>query len=69
MSNNSKLLTVEQVAQRYGKNYKQVLYAIERGALRAEKVGWAWIIREEDLPDEWPPRAKKGGATDKATSN
>jgi len=66
---NNRLLTIEQVGKLYGKNYKQVLYAIEKGVLKAEKVGWAWIIREEHLPDEWPPRSKRGGVTDKAASN
>lgn len=60
-------LNTREVARIYGKSQSQVVYAFAQGYVpEAKKVGGSiWIIREEDLPMEWPikrrgPRMKRG---------
>jgi excisionase family DNA binding protein len=46
-------MTVEQVSKRYRIHTQQVYRAIRSGRLKARKVGWTWLIHNEDLPDKW----------------
>ena len=50
----SETLTVSQVAEHYGLDSKDVIYAIRRGKIKGEKVGWVWTISKSDLPENWP---------------
>ncbi|MFA5543624.1 MAG: hypothetical protein WDA47_07585 [Bacilli bacterium] len=49
-------LTVKQVAKYYGVKERQVLYAVRRGILQAEKMGWIWIFDRGKLPQRFPVR-------------
>lgn len=51
-------LSVRDVAKRYNKTPYQVVYAISKGLIPAEKWGWIWTIREEDLPKTWPMKGR-----------
>ncbi len=48
-------LTLEQAATRLGKSRRQVLYAIRKGELPAEKLAGRWFIELDDV-DQAPPR-------------
>lgn len=54
------LLPINEIAERYGKTVSQVRYAIDQGRIPCTKVGWSWVVNDEDLPDKWPmtPREK-----------
>jgi len=49
------LLTVRQVADRFDIKPNSVLRMIREQRLEARKVGWFWVIEEDDLPESWPP--------------
>lgn len=51
-------LTIRQVAKRYNKSHYQALYAVSKGLIKAEKLGWFWVIDEKDLPDQWPIKGR-----------
>jgi excisionase family DNA binding protein len=57
-----KVLTTSDAAKILGVNRSRVLQLIMRGKLRAEKLGWQWIIRPKDLEkvkNRKPGRPKK----------
>jgi hypothetical protein len=49
-------LTLEQAATRLGKSRRQVLYAIRKGELQAEKLAGRWFIESDDLGAREPQR-------------
>lgn len=49
-------LTLEQAATRLGKSRRQVLYAIRKGELPAEKLAGRWFIEFDDLDPGQPRR-------------
>jgi len=53
-----KLYSISEVAEMLGLKYDQVWYMIMTRRLKARKVGWNWIISEEDIPK----KEKAGGA-------
>jgi hypothetical protein len=63
------LLTIKQVAKKYGKSEAQVRYAILQGRLKYVKIGWMCFCPLEELPNDWPmsPRqlkkSQKGDST------
>lgn len=52
----NKMITSSEVAKRYGKSLRKVLYATRKGLFKAEKVGWSWLYSINKLPKEWPAR-------------
>lgn len=44
-----KRLTAAEAAQRLGGTSEQVHALIRNGRLKAEKFGWVWMIKEQDL--------------------
>jgi hypothetical protein len=51
-------LTTQQVADRYNVSTREVLYAVKRDLVKAEKIGWIWTFEDEELPKKWPVRRK-----------
>lgn len=50
----SNLLTVREIVNLYpGIDRTDVVYAIKSNKLKAEKVGWVWVVRQENLPQKW----------------
>ena len=50
----SNLLTVREIVNLYpGIDRTDVVYAIKSNKLKAEKVGWVWVVRQENLPQNW----------------
>lgn len=43
------VVTVKEAAERLGISKQAVLKRIHKGTLPAEKFGWQWMIRAEDL--------------------
>ena len=56
--------TVNEVAKRYGLTNRQVLYALNRGHIEGDKVGWIWLIDTSTLPVKWPVRVKRSNTRD-----
>lgn len=56
-----KLLSIKEVAEKYGKTESQVRYAITQRRLLGTKIGWCWSFNANKLPDKWPvtPREEK----------
>jgi excisionase family DNA binding protein len=50
------MLSLEQAATRLGKSRRQVLYAIRKGEVPAEKLGGRWFIESADLARQEPQR-------------
>lgn len=50
------LLTIEEIATRYGVTPRAVRNWCDSGILKARKVGRDWIIEEEDLEDFRRPK-------------
>lgn len=48
------LLTLKEVADRYGVKEHQVRYAIKVGKIKAFKKGWIILIKRKTLPKVWP---------------
>ncbi|MGW8326027.1 MAG: helix-turn-helix domain-containing protein [Desulfobacterales bacterium] len=44
-----KLLSVKNVAQRLGVHHSRVRIFIKEGRLPAQKIGGAWVIKENDI--------------------
>ena len=50
----SNLLTVREIVNLYpGIDRTDVVYAIKSKKLKAEKVGWVWVVKRENLPQKW----------------
>ena len=49
MEINEQLYTVKQAAEALELNHKQVLRLIHKGDIMAEKLGWVWVIKEEEI--------------------
>lgn len=50
----SNLLTVREIVNLYpGIDRTDVVYAIKSNKLKAEKVGWVWVVKQENLPQKW----------------
>jgi len=45
----NKLYTVSEAAELVGLDSPQILYRIKTGKIKAEKVGWMWVIDKEEL--------------------
>jgi len=45
----NKMFTVAEVAERTGLASTQILYRIKTGQIRAEKLGWFWVIPKEEV--------------------
>jgi len=54
----NKLLSTQQVAIKYKVSTREVLYALRRGKIKAQKAGWIWLFDPQDLPKAWPIRRK-----------
>lgn len=52
------VMTVSDVAKKYGVGVREVLYALKTGKLEGQKVGWIWLFVAADLPKIWPVRRK-----------
>jgi predicted DNA-binding transcriptional regulator len=51
----SNLLTVKEVAEKFGIKEHQVRYAIRTGKLKGvTKKGWMLLIKSKSLPKKWP---------------
>ncbi len=48
-----KFLSVQEVAELIGKNYRQVQHMLVTHKLKGKKVGWAWVINRKDIPEDW----------------
>jgi len=55
----SKWLTTKEVAKHFNIPTHQVVRMIHEKRLKAEKIGWQWVIYEQDLPLVWPPPSRK----------
>ena len=58
-------LTTSEAAQILGVNRSRVLQFILNGRLPAQKFGWQWMIKRQDLEklkNRKPGRPKKGGS-------
>lgn len=44
-----KVLTAKAVGERMGLPHKEVIRRIRRGDIEANKLGWFWIVTEEDM--------------------
>jgi len=53
------LRSTREIAQRYGVETREVLYAIRKGLLKGEKMGWVWVVRESELPKIWPIKNRR----------
>lgn len=53
-------MLVKDLMKLYNKSYNQVVYALSTGRIKGSKVGWVWVIAEQDLPDVWPVKKGKG---------
>lgn len=42
-------IDANEAAKLLGKNYRQLLYLIKSKKLPADKVGWAWVIKRNDV--------------------
>lgn len=51
-----KLLSVSEVAKRYGISHQTAIRAVRAKRIPAHKVGWFWVIPESTLPAVWPGR-------------
>lgn len=52
------ILTTKDVAELFGVETREVLYAARRKLLTGEKVGWQWFFHKDKLPNKWPVRTK-----------
>jgi len=43
-----KLLSVKEVAAKYGRDESTVKQNAQRGAIKAQKIGYYWVISEKD---------------------
>lgn len=50
----SDFVTTKEVAERYSVTQIEVQKAIKRGFIRAQKVGYFYLIYEPNLPMNWP---------------
>ena len=53
-------MTTREVAQHFGVETREVVYAARRGKLEGRKLGWQWVFDGSKLPKEWPIK-KRGG--------
>jgi len=56
------ILSTRDVAHHFDVPLSDVQYYIRKGRLKAFKVGergYNYCVREEDVPDEWPPPLEK----------
>lgn len=53
------ILSSQDVADKYGVEVRDVLYAVRRGMIKGQKIGWAWIFDLADLPAQWPVRKRR----------
>ena len=50
----AELLTVRDIVNLYPDiDRTDVIYAIKSNKLKAEKVGWMWVVKRENLPHKW----------------
>lgn len=47
-------ITVGELADKFDKTYTQAYYLIKTGKIKAERLGWQYIIHISDIPKEWP---------------
>lgn len=52
-------LTTQAVAEHFDTQSRTVLRMIREGRLKAEKVGWMWLVDRKHLPKSWPPPVNK----------
>lgn len=56
MVTREKLLTLSEVAERLNVAKPTVMRAVQKGTIKARKLGWQWFVNEKDIPDGWPLR-------------
>ena len=55
----AEMLSTGQVAEKYKVETREVLYAIRRGLIEGQKVGWCWVFDPNKLPKIWPVRSRQ----------